>query len=171
MPLLVGKAHYFVLDRGAVSGPYTLDNARIEGGTVNIIENYLLGLVVCVAYVTDHRIFGELFGFIGEGNYTLISRLNLKLGKVYRAFKDTGRGSGFKATKGNIKSFKGIRQTLCGKKAVRASRIGRFADENLTRKEGSRCENYRLADVFGRKSGNEMPTVLGGVHIDNLGLL
>ena len=159
VPLLIGKTHYLILNRRAISRPYPLNSTLIKGRAVYIVENDLFGAVVCVTDVANHRIFGKIFRSVRKGNDSLVALLNFKTRKIYARFKHSGRSSRLESAKFYAEFYKGARQPLGGKKPVRTARIGSLSDKDFARKEGSRCENYGAADIVGAKAGYKMPPV------------
>ena len=79
---------------------------------MEVVEDYLLRLFICIGNVANHLVFGRCFGFKREGNSVLVAVLHLELIKIYKAPVNAARRACLKAAKRNIELFK-----RCGKSA------------------------------------------------------
>ena len=57
MTLLLGELHHLILDGWAVSGAGAFYHACIDGGTVQIGPDYLMGLLTGIGEITVHLLF------------------------------------------------------------------------------------------------------------------
>ena len=79
MPLFFRKADYLILNRGAVSGTYTVNFSAVKGRTVNIIENYLLCIFIGICNVAGQLVFRGIDSVKGKGDNSFVTVLTFKV--------------------------------------------------------------------------------------------
>ena len=85
-----GKAHYLILDRGAISGTYAVYPARIKRGTVDILTDSFVSFVICVSHIAGNYIFKILsWSFKGKWLDILIAVLAFEKVKVNASLMHT----------------------------------------------------------------------------------
>ena len=103
MALLVGKAHEFVLNGGAITGAGAGDMPRIHGRTADIVQDNGVGVSVGVDDVAGDLlkiVENRRIGVGREGNGILLAGLNLQGREVDGLTLDPRRRPGFEAHEG-----------------------------------------------------------------------
>ena len=110
MPGLVREAGDLCLNGGTVPGPNALNDAAVHGGTVQILPDDPVGLLVGVGEPADGPVHRRGLRFKGEGHGLGVPVLPLHFGKIHAAGVDPGRGAGFEPPEGEAHVHQTVRQ-------------------------------------------------------------
>lgn len=131
MAVLVGKAHYLVLDRGAVTRAYALDHARVKGRAVQIRAYDLVRFFVGIGEVTRPLVFRRALAHVGKGVYVRFAALYFQRGIIYASAVYAGGRARFETTDGKTEADEGGGQFVRGGETGRSARPLPFARVTL----------------------------------------
>ena len=104
---LVGKPHDFRFDRGTVARPIRSDLPRVHGGSVEILPDDVVDLLVGVGDPAGNLLAIDPLGEEGERFGLLVAGLDFGLRIVDRAAVEPGGGSGLETFDLESQSLKG----------------------------------------------------------------
>ena len=119
----IGKPHHLVLDGWTIPGANAFHLAGIQGRTIQIFPDDMMGVSIGIRQMTYRTVFRYLFGLKREGDAIGFPLLHLQIGKINAPAVDAGRGTGLKAHELQSHGTEGIGQADGGKHAIRAAVI------------------------------------------------
>ena len=171
MSFLICKAVNLILNGRTISWTYALNLPSEQGGAMKVFSYYPVGFFVCIGEPAKPLVFAYFVIHERERHGFFIASLLLHSGIVKAASKASCRRSRLKAAQLHAVLFK-IWCQLAGRgKSVRTAFKGAVSYKNLSRKEGTRCQNHSLSPVpcVGFSHNTAHPAVLD-YYISNLAL-
>ena len=172
VPGLVTEGHYLCLDARAVARPDTLDDARIYGAAVEVIENDLVGAFVCIGQPAHGLVLRRRDGVEGKALGLCVPGLQLHFGIVDAAGVYSRRGAGLEPAHGKPQLPQTGGEARRGGKTVGPGGAYDLADDRPAVKICAAGDNDGSALVHrARVGGYGAHRAVGDAYLHDLGLL
>ena len=151
MPVLICKLNHLILNGGTISGACTLDNTGINGGSVKILPDNLMGLFIGIGEPTGDLRFLHRFRVCGKRKryHHRISQLFLHLGIIYTSSVHPGRSPCLKTTYFYAHLLQGIRQVIGSLQPIRSCVSDGFPAKTSGFQISTRTQNHGPAFIDG----------------------
>ena len=149
VPALVAEFDDFVLNGRAVSGTCSLYDSRVDGRAVQVLANYVVGLLVCIGQIAGNLLNLDIGGVggIGEGYYHGISGLYLHLRIIQCPAVHSGGSPGLESSQRNTQPGHRLFEPGGTLHAPGTCLCDGFSDQTSGIEVGSGADNHRFAGI------------------------